>query len=180
MFLQRCFSQTHTFRAHLPHSLAMYIRGFGGMAPLGTVWEGVTALRSCRCTASLRVCPLAVEGWAGKVTCRCVQFTEHAQLVQLTNPGLLRTSLALPHNNKDKVVFSTLLSALFQKFQTTFYMWGPHLFHKKLVFMSFQNFVVSTVEVRGLERRGPVDTKGNPEGNFRWAQPCPSLPYLDS
>ena len=119
------------------------------MAPLGTVWEGVTALRSCRCTASLRVCPLAVEGWAGKVTCRCVQFTEHAQLVHLTNPGLLRTSLALPHNNKDKVVFSTLLSALFQKFQTTFYMWRPHLFHKKLVFMSFQSFVVSTVEVRG-------------------------------
>ena len=180
MFLQCCFSQTHTFRAHLPHSLAIYMRGFGGMAPLGTVWEGVTALRSCRCTASLRVCPLAVEGWAGKVTCRCVQFTEHAQLVHLVNPGLLRTSLALPHNNKDTVVFSTLLSASFAKVSNYFLYLGSSSLSQEACFYVISKFCSLHGRSQQVERRGPVDCKENPEGNFRWAQPCPSLPYLDS
>lgn len=80
-------------------------------------------------------------------------------------------------------LYSALFSVLlFQRFQTTFYIWGPHLFHQKLAFTSFQFCSLHSRSPRGWvpERRGSVDCKENPEGNFRWAQPCPSLPYLDS
>ena len=73
---------SHTFRAHLAHSLAIYMRGFGGMALLGTVWEGVTVLRSCRRTGCLLVGPLVAGRRAGKITCSGAEFTEHAQLVR--------------------------------------------------------------------------------------------------
>lgn len=38
---------TQTFTAHFLHSLAKLMREFGGMAPLGMVWEGVIVLWSC-------------------------------------------------------------------------------------------------------------------------------------
>ena len=121
-------------------------------------------------------------GRTGKIMYSCVEFTEHAQLVHLVNPGFLGRSIARPHNNKDKVVFSALLSASFPKVSNYFLYFGSSSLSQEACFYVISKFCsLHGRSPRGWvpERTGAVDCKENLEGNFRWAQPCPSLPYLD-
>ena len=129
--------------------------------------------------------PLPLLGTAfhfHKIMYSCVEFTEHAQLVHLVNPGFLGRSIARPHNNKDKVVFSALLSASFPKVSNYFLYFGSSSLSQEACFYVISKFCsLHGRSPRGWvpERTGAVDCKENLEGNFRWAQPCPSLPYLD-
>ena len=99
------------------------------------------------------------------------------------NPGFLGSSLARPHNNEDKVVFSALLSASFPKVSNYFLYFGSSSLSQEACFYVISKFCsLHGRSPRGWvpERRGAMDCKENLEGHFRWAQPCPSLLYLDS
>lgn len=186
VFLQCCFS--HTFRAHLPHSWQytwealkewppwgqcgresqLYVAAGAHGVSMSAQWSGVGGS--------------GAGGRTGKIMYSCVEFTEHAQLVHLVNPGFLGRSIARPHNNKDKVVFSALLSASFPKVSNYFLYFGSSSLSQEACFYVISKFC--SLHGRSPrdwvpERTGAVDCKENLEGNFRWAQPCPSLPYLD-